>query len=160
MKVNFYSSFEICVCSLYIDNLFSSRGNYWNRMLYRLVPSPRTNINCNISEGVEILFCFPFLSFSSVHVSRSVVSDSLQPHESQHARPPCPSPTPGVLSDSCPLSQWCHQAISSSVVPFSSCPQLEDKKNKCVQLLPWWIWVPIFTSFYIAFVNLWTLWFR
>ena len=66
MKVNFYSSFEICVCSLYIDNLFSSRGNYWNRMLYRLVQSPRTNINCNISEGVEILFCFPFLSFSSV----------------------------------------------------------------------------------------------
>ena len=55
--------------------------------------------------------------------SRSVVSDSLRPHELQHARPPCPSPTPGVHSDSCPLSQWCHPAISSSVVPFSSCPQ-------------------------------------
>ena len=53
----------------------------------------------------------------------SVVSDSLRPHESQHARPPCPSPTPGVHSDLCPLSQWCHPAISSSVVPFSSCPQ-------------------------------------
>ena len=61
--------------------------------------------------------------FSSVQFSRSVVSDSLRPHESQHARPPCPSPTPRVYSNSCPLSQWCHPAISSSVVPFSSCPQ-------------------------------------
>ena len=59
----------------------------------------------------------------SVQFSRSVVSDSLQPHESQHARPSCPSPTPGVHSDSRPLSQWCHPAISSWVVPFSSCPQ-------------------------------------
>ena len=58
-----------------------------------------------------------------VQFSRSVVSDSLWPHESQHARPPCPSPTPGVHSNSCPLSQWCHPAISSSVIPFSSCPQ-------------------------------------
>ena len=60
--------------------------------------------------------------FSSVQFSCSVVSDSLQPHEPQHARPPCPSPTPGVYSDSCPLSQWCHPTISSSAVPFS-CPQ-------------------------------------
>ena len=60
---------------------------------------------------------------SSVQFSRSVVSDSLRPHESQHSRPPCPSPTPRVHSDSCSLSQWCHPAISSSVVPFSSCPQ-------------------------------------
>ena len=51
------------------------------------------------------------------------MSDSLRPHESQHARPPCPSPTPGVYPNSCPSSQWCHPAISSSVVPFSSCPQ-------------------------------------
>ena len=55
--------------------------------------------------------------------SRSVVSDSLWPHESQHARPPCPSPTPGVYSNSCPSSRRCHPAISSSVIPFSSCPQ-------------------------------------
>ena len=61
--------------------------------------------------------------FSSVQFSRSVVSDSLWPHELQHARPPCPSPTPGVHSNSCPSSQWCHPAVSSSVVPFSSCPQ-------------------------------------
>ena len=60
---------------------------------------------------------------SSVQFSRSVVSDSLWPHESQHARPPCPSPTPGVHPNPCPSSQWCHPAISSSVVPFSSCPR-------------------------------------
>ena len=61
--------------------------------------------------------------FSSVQFSHSVVSDSLQPHESQHARPPCPSPTPRVYPNPCPSSWWCHPAISSSVVPFSSCPQ-------------------------------------
>jgi len=61
--------------------------------------------------------------FSSVQFSRSVVSDSLRHHELQHARPPCPAPTPGVHSDSRPSVQWCHPAISSSVVPFSSCPQ-------------------------------------
>ena len=60
---------------------------------------------------------------SSVQFSHSVMSDSLLPHESQHTRPPCPSPTPGVYSNPCPLIQWCHPAISSSVVPFSSCPQ-------------------------------------
>ena len=59
----------------------------------------------------------------SVQFSHSVVSDSLWPHESQHTRPPCPSSTPRVYSNSCPLSRWCHPAISSSVVPFSSCPQ-------------------------------------
>ena len=60
---------------------------------------------------------------SSVQFSRSVRSDSLRPHELQHARAPCPSPTPRVHSDSCPSSQWCHPAIASSVVPFFSCPQ-------------------------------------
>ena len=59
----------------------------------------------------------------SVQVSCSVMSYFLQPHELQHARPPCPSPTPGVHPNPCPLSWWCHPAISSSVVPFSSCPQ-------------------------------------
>ena len=55
--------------------------------------------------------------------SRWIKSNSLRPHESQHARPPCPSPTPGVYPNSCPSSWWCQPAISSSVVPFSSCPQ-------------------------------------
>ena len=63
------------------------------------------------------------VQFSSVAQSCPTLWNSLRPYESQHARPPCPSPTPGVHSNSCPLSQWCHPAISSSVVPFSSCPQ-------------------------------------
>ena len=62
-------------------------------------------------------------TITSVQFSHSVVSDSLWSHESQHARPPCPSPTPRVHSNSHPSSRWCHPAISSSVVPFSSCPQ-------------------------------------
>ena len=63
------------------------------------------------------------LQFSSVQFSHSVMSDSLRPHESQHSRPPCPSPNPRVYSNTCPSSRWCHPTISSSVVPFSSCPQ-------------------------------------
>ena len=62
-------------------------------------------------------------SFSSVQFSCSVMFDSLRPHESQHTEPPCPSPSPGVHSHSCPSSQWCHPAISFFVVPFYSCPQ-------------------------------------
>ena len=61
--------------------------------------------------------------FSSVQFSRSVMYNSLRPHESQHARPPCPSPTPRVYSNSCPSGRWCHPIISSSLIPFSSCPQ-------------------------------------
>ena len=65
----------------------------------------------------------PAILISSVQFSLSVVSDSLRPHALQHTRPPCPSPTPGVYSNLCPLSQWWHPTISSSIVPFSSCPQ-------------------------------------
>ena len=61
--------------------------------------------------------------YISVQFSHSVMSNSLWPHESQHARPPCLSPAPGVHSDSCPSNRWCHPAISSSVIPFSACPQ-------------------------------------
>ena len=64
-----------------------------------------------------------YYQFSSVQFSHSVVSDSLRSHEPQHARPPCPSPTPRVHPNSYPLSRWCHPTISSSVVPFSFCPQ-------------------------------------
>ena len=81
-----------------------ARQEYWRGLPF---PSPL--------EQLQIL--------SSVQFSRSVVSDSLRPHELQHTRPPCPSQTPGVHSDSLPLSQWCHPAISSSVIPFASCPQ-------------------------------------
>ena len=85
-----------------------------------------------VLKNLSYLYVFSFSSnlmklqnivISSVQFSRSVLSDSLRPHESQHVRPPCPSPTPGVYSNSRPSSRWCHPAISSSVVHFSSCPQ-------------------------------------
>ena len=75
------------------------------------------------NKKIILLWIIQHPQTSSVQFSHSVVSNSLQPHESQHARPPCPSPTLGVHSNSCPSSRWCHPAISSSVVPFSSCPQ-------------------------------------
>ena len=76
---------------------------------------------------------------SSVQFSRSVVYDSLRPHDLSHTRPSCTSPTPGVHSNSCPLSQWCHPAISSSVISFSSCPQSlpASKSLPMSQLFTW-----------------------
>ena len=83
------------------------------------LPSFKSNLS-----RLCLRICGGFLVlYFSVQFSCSVMSDSLRPHESQHTRPPCPSPTPGVHPDSRPSSQWCHPAISSSVVPFSSCPQ-------------------------------------
>ena len=83
----------------------------------------------SIYEGKEKILGYSImwvtLLFNSVQFSRSVVSDSLRPHESQHARPPCPSPSPGVHSNSVsPSSWWCHSAISFSFIPFSSCSQI------------------------------------
>ena len=77
--------------------------------------------------------------FSSLQFSHSVVSDSLWPHESQHTRPPCPSPTPGVYSNSCLSSRWCHPAISSSVIPLSSYPQSlpASRSFSMSQFFPW-----------------------
>ena len=96
-------------------------------------------VSCIIDSEVSLLFWFyriypaytvfavlrniETILLESSQFSRSVVSDSLRPHESQHTRPPCPSPTPGVHSKSYASSRWCHPAISSSVGPFSSCPQ-------------------------------------
>ena len=76
--------------------------------------------------------------FISAQFSHSVESDSLRPHELQHARPPCPSPTPRVYPNSCPLSRWCHPTVSSSVIPFSSCLQSFQKSGsfQMSQLLP------------------------
>ena len=77
--------------------------------------------------------------FSSVQFSCSVMPDFLWPHEPQHARPPCPSPTPGVHPNPCSLSWWCHPTISSSVVPFSSCPQSFPASGSFIrsQLFTW-----------------------
>ena len=92
----------------------------------------KENDNFSVSRNSEVsafprrmscLSSFAFYMDVSVQFSRSVLSDSLRPHGLQHARPPCPSPTPGVYSNSCPLSWWCHPIILSSVVPFSSCLQ-------------------------------------
>ena len=96
-----------------------------------IMPEPLTVIKTNFGKFFkrwEYQITWPTsweicVQVSSVQFSCSVMSDSLRPHESQHARPPCPSPSPRVHSDSCPSSQWCHPAISSSVVPFFSCPQ-------------------------------------
>ena len=101
-----------------------SRQEYWSE-LPRPPPEdlPDPGFLMNLHQQGGSLPLAPPGKPSSVQFSRSVVSDSLRPHESQHARPPCPSPTPRVYSNACPSSRWCHPAISSSVVPFSSCPQ-------------------------------------
>ena len=88
--------------------------------------SPTMPFLIHFKANCRLQFCFlvqVVRGISSVQFSHSVVSDSLRPHKLQHTRPPCPSPTPGVHPNSHPLSWWYHPAISSSVVPFSSCPQ-------------------------------------
>ena len=92
---------------------------FLSRSKHLLISSLQSPSSVILEPKKITLLCW----FSSVQFSLSVVSDSLRPHELQHARPPCPSPTPRVHSNSHPSSQWCHPAISSSVVPFSSCPQ-------------------------------------
>ena len=109
-----------------------SRQGYWSRLPCpppEGLPNPGIKPMFLLSPALACgLFTLLYLRsslilISSVQFSHSVVSDSLWPHESQHARPLCPSPTPGVHSKSCPLSPRCHLAISSSIVPFFSCPQ-------------------------------------
>ena len=95
----------------------NSQRNKWKAM--------PTSFKISLSCPESLVF-FPqngSSSISSVEFSHSVVSDSLRPHELQHTKPPCPSPTSRVYPNSCPSSQWCHPAISSSVIPFSPCPQ-------------------------------------
>ena len=86
---------------------------------------PNQNILLSASSHLKYfsVHYLPIYSVSSLHFSCSVVSDSLLPNELQHTRPHCPSPTSRVYSNLCPSSRWCHPAISSSIVPFSSCPQ-------------------------------------
>ena len=124
-----------------------SRQKYWSGVP---LPSAMKWYYIYIFVGLffYLILCFPdrdkliyvtVVHFSSVQFSRSVMSDSLRPRESQHARPSCPSPTPRVHSNSRPLSWWCHPAISSSVVPFSSCPQSlpTSEPFPMSQLLAW-----------------------
>ena len=106
-------------------SMSSSNWTSWPayRFLRRQVRWSGSPISWKISQFVVIHTVKDFGLISSVKFSHSVVSEFSRPHESQHARPPYPSPTPGVHSDSRPSSQWCHPAISSSIVPFSSWPQ-------------------------------------
>ena len=95
----------------------------------------------NQGPKTKVLFSSLLHVYCSVQFSCSFVSDSLRPHVLQHTRPPCPSPTPGVYSNSCPFSWWCHPTISSSVIPFSSCPQsftaLGSFSNESVLCIRW-----------------------
>ena len=100
-----FSSPSIWVPMIHVQNCFITSVNY----------KPRDTFSQECLAQYQAL--------NSVQFSRSVTSSSLWPHELQHARPPCPSPTPGVHPNSCASSPWCHPAISSSVIPFSSCPQ-------------------------------------
>ena len=114
----------------FLLSLFSPSGNNTPDWLWHSTwDREATGMECFPKRMLQICQLWStsgFLSWPSVSQSVSsvapVVSDSLRPHELQHARPPCPSPTPGVYSNSCPSSRWCHPAISSSVIPFS-CPQ-------------------------------------
>ena len=105
----------------------NATGGHWRnnpRNNEEIKPKQKQHTVADVTgDGSKVGCCKEQYCISSVQFSRSVVSDSLRPHESHHARSPCPSPTPGVHPDSHLSSQWCHSAISSSVVPFSSCPQ-------------------------------------
>ena len=120
------------MCIIYIDIIDKSKYSFPNEfetptLLYNRLP------------GLFILAHESMDDVSVSQFSRSVMSNSLRPHESQHARPPCPSPTPRIHSNSCPLSLWCHPAISSSVAPFFSCPQSlpASKSFPMSQLFAW-----------------------
>ena len=122
------------VCSIFREVVFRIRSlyqeiNWWTTFFTeKVLPKKKSVVNYPVGLDVNsikamVYFKICFWLYGSVQFSHTLVSNSLWPPESQHARPPCPSPTPRVHSNSGPSSQWCHPAISSSVVPFSSCPQ-------------------------------------
>ena len=123
-----YNYIYICACTYNVYNICCIYNIYiphpypfvctWTFKVDNLSFVP---CNCIIHLAKSCFFIWWIIS--SVQFSRSVMSDSLWPHESQHTGPPCPSPTPEVYSNSCPSSWWYNPAISSSVIPFSSCPQ-------------------------------------
>ena len=124
---------------MFIECLLNTR--HWAECFTGVIP---LNLHNELIWHMVINKC-TLGKFSSVQFSCSVVSDSLWPHESQHTKPPCPSPTPGVHSDSCPLSQWCHPAISSSVVPFFLLPPISlsirvfsNESTLCMRCPKYW----------------------
>ena len=114
----FYPQLDSVYSSLYSALVGSSSCFTWTDCDTKLPP---VSLPADLSSAS--LPELSLLILDLVQFSCSVMSDSLWPHGLQHTRPPCPSPTPGVYSHSCPLSQWCHPTISSSVIPFSSCLQ-------------------------------------
>ena len=108
-----------------VTQVFYIAGRFFTHWATLHMPLPNSADMGDLSSQYPKCISIPvaLVQFSSVQFSLSVMSDSLQPHESQHARPPCPSPTSRVHPNSCPSSQWCHPDILSSVIPFSSCPQ-------------------------------------
>ena len=117
---HFNLSLNLAIRSTWSEPVSSLSCFCW---LYRAFLSLAAKNIINQISVLTIWWCPRVVQFSSIQFSRSVMSDSLPPHELQHTRPPCPSPTPGVHSDSRPSDPWSHLAVSSSVVPFSSCPQ-------------------------------------
>ena len=120
-----------------VEHIFIHLLTIWTYSLVKCLQKTLVHFWGKESSNIH-LFLLIYRSYS-VQFSLSVVSDSLQPHESQHTRPPSPSPTPGVHSNSCPLSRWCHPAISSTVIPFSSCPQSlpASESSPMSQLFAW-----------------------
>ena len=111
----------------------------WQATVHRVTKSRMWLKRLSTHTAIKCPLRWETCANSLVQCSCSVVSDSLRPHELQHTRPPCPSPTPRVHSNSCPSSRWCHPAISSSIVPFSSCPQSlpASESFPMSQLFPW-----------------------
>ena len=110
------------IFSFSYTTIYTPNSGFWLLLWFIALFSSFLNTTIGTTTIVHndrLIICI----FSSVQFSRLVVSNSLWPHELQHARPPCPSSTPGVHSNSRPSSRWCHPAISSFVIPFSSCPQ-------------------------------------
>ena len=126
-KLAIICSNHVPICNFEFFTYITSFNFSWDRYQYCThLTDKKNNAQSAWSRTllmVRIYWNLVEPQFSSVQFSHSVVSYSLRPHELQHARPSCPSPTPRVHSNSCPSSWWCHPAISSSVVPFSSCPQ-------------------------------------
>ena len=136
----FFIRYKVCKHFLPVCSLFFHFLSCWSLNLSYIPPYYSQLQECliiskpHINSWNDLIYFRPLLSgmqmlqaqgacLFSVQFNHSVVSDSLRPHESQHTRPSCPSPTPRVHSNSCPSSRWCHPAISSSVIPFSACPQ-------------------------------------
>jgi len=109
-------------CHFLLQGIFQTQGLNLHLLNWQANSLPLCHLESPV-DGFQLESPVDGFQFSSIQFSHSVVSDSLQPHEPQHARPPRPSPTPGVYPNPCPSSQWSHPTISSSVVPFSSCPQ-------------------------------------